>query len=79
MGRHHDDGTKITIESVKNRLSKDSYGPEVVDTIKFLVSEVDRLETELKNKTEFLGTSLTIFEETLQKAVDFLLAQNYNH
>jgi hypothetical protein len=41
MGKHHDDGTKITLENIRKKLKKDDYGPEVTDTIKFLVDSLD--------------------------------------
>ena len=43
MSKHHNDGTKITLDTVKSKIENDEYGPEVVDTIKFLVDYIDNM------------------------------------
>ena len=49
MSKHQNDGTIITLELIKKRLERDDYGPEVVETIKYLVALVKNQEN---NKQE---------------------------
>jgi len=40
MNKHHDDGTQYSLEGVEKKLRKDTYGPEVVDVISWLVEQI---------------------------------------
>ena len=44
MSKHHYDGTKITIDIVRRKLDNGDYGSEVIDTIQFLIDQIDNLK-----------------------------------
>ena len=42
--RHHLSPSELSVAMIKRRYDNDIYGPEISDTIKFLLSEIERLE-----------------------------------
>jgi len=44
MSKHNNDGTIITLKLIEKKLEQDDYGPEVLETIKYLVDLVKNQE-----------------------------------
>jgi hypothetical protein len=42
MSKHHNDGTKISIDLILKKLKNEEYGPEVIDTIEWLIEQVQQ-------------------------------------
>lgn len=59
MSKHHYDGTKYDLDQIRAKVENEEYGPEVIDTISFLLDSIDTYKDTVRSLITYTGKGNT--------------------